>query len=163
MLRLRRNQGRMPKDFSQCAGAGAHIGADARGIHAEVAAPLTASGAHVDSAASLVGGDADDNVVGEPKPPALLTGLDAPSVGVGGNDDPSRHRSGDLERLGERLSHRQRSHEGHDVGIGFLLKLRNARIPIIDTPGSFGSHELFEASSDTREARELIRRANEAA
>jgi hypothetical protein len=55
--------------------------ADTRGIYTEITAPLATGGAHVDSAAGFVTGDANDDVVRESKPTALLTRLDAPRVG----------------------------------------------------------------------------------
>src|SRR5262249_20743953 len=50
----------------------AHIGADARRVHAVVAAALPAGGAHVDAASRSVADDSDDDIVGEAEPAALL-------------------------------------------------------------------------------------------
>src|SRR5262249_1305946 len=39
----------------------------------------------------------DDDIVGEAEPTALLARLDAARIDIGGNDDPARHRSRDVE------------------------------------------------------------------
>src|SRR5262245_46252420 len=62
-----------------------HIGADAGAIHTVIACSLPAGGTHIDTAPDLIGANPDDNVIGEAKPAALLTGLDTAGIGVRGN------------------------------------------------------------------------------
>src|SRR5262245_2106332 len=54
---------------------GGEIGADARGIDAEIAAPQSCGRSQVDTAARARGSHANDDVVGEAKPPAPLACL----------------------------------------------------------------------------------------
>src|SRR5262245_33679104 len=70
---------------------GTHVGADTSCVHSIVTDPLAAGGAHVDAASCLVAGDPDDDIVGEPEPTALFAGLNAPLLGIDGDDRPARH------------------------------------------------------------------------
>src|SRR4030095_9689290 len=64
---------------------GIHIGADAGAIHTVITCPLPTGGTHIDTAADFIGDNPDDDVIGEPKPATLLTGLDTACIGVRGN------------------------------------------------------------------------------
>src|ERR671937_2907340 len=77
----------------------AHVGADARRVHAVVAAALSTGGAHVDAASRSVADDPDDDIVGEAEPAGLLARLDTAGIGVRRDDGPAGHRFCDLERL----------------------------------------------------------------
>ena len=95
-----------------------NIGADARGIHPIIPAPLAAGRAHVDAASGHITGDPDYDVIGEPEPAAPLTSLDVAPIGIGGNDGPARHRFRDVKGLVEGLCHRQGGLERCQIGVG---------------------------------------------
>src|SRR5271165_7623469 len=65
------------------------IGADARSVDPEIAAPETGGRADVDAAARTRCGDADHDVVGKAEPAAPVARLDAARRVVGSNDRPS--------------------------------------------------------------------------
>src|SRR5579883_2599244 len=85
---------------------GRHVGADALRVDAEIAAALAALRAHVDAAPGSIGGDTDDEIVGEAHEECALASLDAAGGGIVGDDRPARHRlrrgKRALEGLGRR-------------------------------------------------------------
>src|SRR6266567_3319943 len=100
-----------------------HVGTDALGIDAEVAASLTALRAHVDTAPGRLGRDPDHDVVGEAEPSAGLARLDAAGRRIGRHDGPARHRLRRIQREPERLFRWQGGLERGQVRIGGLLLL----------------------------------------
>src|ERR1700730_10398986 len=121
---LRRSFAALPKR--------ANIGADARGVHPIVTEPLAAGRAHVDATSGHVTGDPDYDGIAEPEPAGLLSFLEVARVGIGGHDGPARHRFRDVKGLVERLCHRQGGLERCQIGVGYLLELRDLWVVIID-------------------------------
>ncbi len=92
-----------------------------RGVDAEIAAALAAVRADVDAAAGDVGGDADDDIVGEAEVERRIARFDDAGRGVADEDGPATHRPRRGESTLEGL--RRRHGDGHrrDVGIGRML------------------------------------------
>src|SRR5262249_38737452 len=109
------------------------VRAYACGVHPVITATLSTGGAHVNAASGLVAEDPNDYVVGEAEPTALLSGLDAACIKIGGNDGPTRHRLRYVQGLAERSPHGQRRHDRRQIGVGSPLQQRQLRAAILDT------------------------------